>query len=213
MAQNADAAALIRRKTNRVVVHPNVALSSHVKRNPESARLKTIGYAGHLLRLKGLGLLLDALAEPSLRAWTLELVGDGPDEQWLRDRAAALGVAERVTFLGRLPHNEVLTWLETISLFAFPSFRDSAGWALAEAVMVGVPVVALDQGGPPTITGGLGIVASRPVHSLASRLAQRIAGGGGQAPAVWSSHRFPEVIDTWYRRAVGELHQGAESTS
>jgi glycosyltransferase involved in cell wall biosynthesis len=207
IAQNVDVARKIRKVNDRVVVHPNVAVRERDNAAESPGRREhVVGFAGNLLRLKGLGVLVDALSQPPLAGWTLELAGDGPDRSWVVARAAALGVADRVVFLGRLPHDAVYDWLPTLSVFAFPSFRDSAGWALAEAVMTGVPVVCLDRGGPPTITSGQGVISTEPTVSLALRLAEAIADGGCAAPKVWSADRFPNLVKGWYETA--RSHEG-----
>lgn len=203
IAQNEDVARRLSRWTDYVEVHPNVAVPTvdGVERGT-TRRQGVIGYAGHLYRLKGLGLLLEALSHSSLADWTLELAGGGPDEAWLRHRAAELGVLERVVFLGHVPHDQLFDWLASVTVFAFPSFRDSAGWALAEAVMLRVPAVCLDRGGPPTITSQRGVVPLDPLASLPARLASAIANGGALAPPIWSAERFPGVLDRWYATAT-----------
>ena len=63
-----------------------------------------IGYAGRLVPEKGIAILLDACARLPLANWTLRLLGDGPERGRLEAQAVALGISDRVQFLGK-PRN------------------------------------------------------------------------------------------------------------
>jgi glycosyltransferase involved in cell wall biosynthesis len=59
----------------------------------------------------------------------------------------------------------------TADVLLFPSFHDSGGWVVAEALRVGCPVLCLDLGGPPNLvgaTGGLAIshATDRPIGKV-----------------------------------------------
>ena len=78
----------------------------------------------------------------------LELVGpdlgpDGATARW----AVGAGLADGVGFAGSLPHDEVLGRMRRASVLCHPSLEESFGMALAEAMSVGLPVVAGDQTG------------------------------------------------------------------
>lgn len=75
----------------------------------------------------------------------LVVVGEGPELRSAREEAAALGLGERVRFLGR--QAEVAPLLGVADLFLFPSLSESFGVAAAEAMACGVPVIASDVGG------------------------------------------------------------------
>ncbi|WP_022675170.1 glycosyltransferase, partial [Novosphingobium sp. B-7] len=64
----------------------------------------TIGYAGALVAYEGLDLLLDALAMLHAQGLAIDLLimGDGPLRQSLEEQAARLGLAQAVSFTGRL---------------------------------------------------------------------------------------------------------------
>ncbi len=74
-------------------------------------------------------------------------MGDGPERGGLEARAAALGLASRVTFLGAVPPDRVAETLRHADVFAFPARHEGFGLAAAEALVLGVPVVVLDDGG------------------------------------------------------------------
>lgn len=110
-------------------------------------------YAGRLLYWKGVHLALRALAElrRDVPHAELTIVGDGADRTWLRRVAAELHLDPAVTWLGWLPHEEVLASYASHQAFVFPSLHDSGGTVVMEAMAQGLPVVCLDLGGPGAI--------------------------------------------------------------
>jgi glycosyltransferase involved in cell wall biosynthesis len=145
----------------------------------------TAAYAGDLLPLKGVALALRALAE--LPGWRLLVAGAGADEPRLRRLAGQLGLDGRVRFLGWLPRPELLELLRAeVDVFLFPSLRDQAAWAVAEARTLGLPVVCLDVGGPPLLAGRA-VTAAGPaatVRALAEAVAAAATAPPPPPPAV-----------------------------
>jgi glycosyltransferase involved in cell wall biosynthesis len=112
-------------------------------------------FVGRLIEEKGADDLLHAIAIlsknwPDIRAL---LVGDGQARAELKQLAARLGVAERVTFIGWVDASQVPTYLAAADVFVGPSKRSPQGWqeaqglSFVEAMLSGVPVVATDSGG------------------------------------------------------------------
>jgi glycosyltransferase involved in cell wall biosynthesis len=110
-------------------------------------------FAGRLLALKGVHLAIRALAEAisTMPGATLTLIGDGPDEPWLRTIAKRYGVASSVVFAGRSTRQQLLDSLHSYTALVFPSLHDSGGMVVLEALSAGPPVVCLDLGGPGII--------------------------------------------------------------
>ena len=69
----------------------------------------------------------------------------------LRDQAERLGIADRVQFLGRRPHDSLPTLFSTLDIFAMPSRWEEFGVSAVEASACGVPVVASRVGGVPEV--------------------------------------------------------------
>jgi glycosyltransferase involved in cell wall biosynthesis len=139
----------------------------------------TAAYAGDLLPLKGVALALRAVAE--LPGWRLLVAGAGADEPRLRRLAGQLGLDGRVQFLGWLPRPRLLELLGAeVDVFLFPSLRDQAAWAVAEARTLGLPVVCLDVGGPPLLAGRA-VAAAGPAATVRA-LAAATAAAPGQPP-------------------------------
>ncbi|MFH1474987.1 MAG: glycosyltransferase, partial [Chloroflexota bacterium] len=78
---------------------------------------------------------------------TLDLVGDGPAAATLRDRAAALGIADRVRFGGYLAERgPYLAALAAADLFVSPSPSEGFPKAVLDAMAAGTPVMAVPAG-------------------------------------------------------------------
>lgn len=101
-------------------------------------------FVGRVAAVKGLAVLIDALALLRERAIDVELsvVGDGPEREGLEAKAAALGLADRVRFLGYQNQAAVRQQLAETDVFVLPSFAEGVPVVLMEALAAGVPVVA-----------------------------------------------------------------------
>jgi len=73
------------------------------------------------------------------------LVGDGPERASLEAQARALGLSDRVTFLGY--RDDVGDLLTTCDLFVLPSLFEGLPLSVLEAMAAGKPVVATAIGG------------------------------------------------------------------
>lgn len=116
---------------------PREALRAELGLAPE-ARL--IGAVGRLTPQKGLDVLLDALAAPSLAGVHLALVGAGEEEGRLREQASALGLGSRVHVLGY--RRDVPQLLGALDLYAHPARFEGMPNALLEAMAAACPIVA-----------------------------------------------------------------------
>ena len=104
-------------------------------------------FVGGILYWKGLELAVHALSLLPHTA-SLTIVGSGPDEGLLRKEIKRLKLTERIHFLGRKPHAEVVSLYKNYDLFLYPSLHDSGSFTVLEAMAAGLPVICLDRGGP-----------------------------------------------------------------
>ena len=117
------------------------------------------------------GQLLEALASLRDLDWRLDLVGDGPLQDPARARAAELGLAGRVDFLGA--RDDVAALLARADLFVLASRWEGLPRSVIEAMRAGLAVVASDVGGihEEVVDGETGLLVPRgDVAALAQRL-------------------------------------------
>ena len=77
----------------------------------------------------------------------LAVVGDGPEQPELERCAAALGLGDRVRFVGRVPHRDVGLYLRAADVFVLNTAYEGLSHTLVEARVVGTPIVTTDIGG------------------------------------------------------------------
>jgi glycosyltransferase involved in cell wall biosynthesis len=101
-------------------------------------------YVGRLAKEKNLELLLRAVRSTleAVPGVVLVLVGEGDMDRPLRRLAEAMGMADRVHFVGPVPHERVGCWYRAADLFVFPSVSETQGLVVLEAMAHGLPVLA-----------------------------------------------------------------------
>lgn len=99
---------------------------------------------GSFVAKKNQAFLLDVLAELKKTGTPvhLHLVGDGPLHASVREKASRMGLADDVTFCGKMSHVETLLWNSHI--YVHSATYEPFGLVLVEAMAAGLPVVCLD---------------------------------------------------------------------
>lgn len=111
---------------------------------------KFILFVGNLVPEKGPEFLLEAVAQLRRADVTLCMVGDGPLQAVLEERAHRLGL-ESCIFAGRRPHQEISAWLSAADCLVLPSLSEGSPTIISEAMQCRAPVVATRSGGTPEI--------------------------------------------------------------
>jgi len=178
---------------------------------------------GRLTSQKRIHLLLEALVELRARGRTLTLtiIGDGPTRPALEWRVAELGIAGQVRFLGEVPPERVANAVGDADVFVFPAVGEGLGLVAAEALLLGVPVVAARDGGgvtdivPETGAGRLVSPDAREIARAIEQLAsdpesRRLAAAAGVAlrrrfePAVVAERFEALYAEVAAQRSRGE---------
>lgn len=134
----------------KIHVVPSFYLDSALRSLPPAEKRYDLVFAARLAPNKGLQELLEALR--SLPGRTLAVAGDGPMLAEAEAKAAALGVGDRVAFLGWLPAQEdVLRTMREGKVFVMNSRSEGGPRSALEAMACGLPVVATRVGVMPDV--------------------------------------------------------------
>ncbi len=166
---------------------------------------------GRLADHKGTDLILRAMARTK-NPIELTIIGRGPERANLERLTRELNLTGRVTFIEWIKeHSKVAETLQQFRAFVLPSFLEANGIVVQEAMMLGLPVVALDWGGPQLLVTPECGVLIKPVSEgqVIDELAQtldRLAtdgeladrmGQAGRARALAEGYRWSDLIQRW----------------
>jgi glycosyltransferase involved in cell wall biosynthesis len=131
-------------------------------------------YAGEMRRLKGVDVLLYALARLAAEGWNgrATLYGDGPERASFEGIAGDLGLTHQVHFHRPLPAHEIF---RAGRVLVVPSRAESLPYIVLEAAAAAVPLVATRVGGIPEIFGPDAEALVPPDDSVALAAAMRAA--------------------------------------
>ncbi len=118
---------------------------------------------GRLTEQKRIGLILEAAAILARRGRRIPLtvIGDGPQREELGRVADRLGLGGDVRFIGEVRPERLAEAMGDADVFAFAARHEGFGLAPAEALLLGIPVIATEDGGgvtdivPPSGAGRL----------------------------------------------------------
>ncbi len=132
-------------------------------------------FLGELRRLKGVDVLIDALANlrGEGRRLTASVVGNGPDREAFRNQAERLGLGDAVQFHKAMPARRAFALGR---LVVMPSRAESLPYVVMEAAAAGRPLVATNVGGVPEIFGPMAdrLVPADDAAALAKAISERI---------------------------------------
>jgi hypothetical protein len=187
-----------------------------------------IVFLGQLVERKGLDVLIEAFARVGLPAELLVAGGDwsasGYPEQ-LKTLAHQLGVADRIHFENH--RQDVGAVLSTADIFVLPSRSDARPRSIIEAMSLGIPVVASEVGGIPSLVlhdetgllvpaedaGALAEALARLIESPALRTRMGAAGRRHAAQACRPDLTALEYAGLYRRLLAGELRLPGRVTS
>lgn len=161
----------------------------------------TVLAPARLVPWKGIDTFIEALADvPDVR---LFVAGDGEQRSAWEALAVSQGVADRVTFLGRVPHERVALMMRAADYVGLYSGYEGLSHVLLESLRVGTPVIASDKGGnPEVITHGHNglLVRYKSTDALREALREAFADGTRAKLAAHASIGEPFT----YKRMVAD---------
>jgi glycosyltransferase involved in cell wall biosynthesis len=147
------------------------------------------------------------------------VIGKGPEREALAGLAGRLGVADRVDFLGPLPHERALAEMARGHIHAMPSSHEPFGVAHIEAMAAGlVAIGGAGTGAQDIADAGEGIVLVPPGDDTAlAREIDRLVTDAGERERLSEAARATVAAHfTWERngertaalyREVAKLHR------
>ena len=143
--------------------------ASQLREELELTNKKVIVSVGRLVHRKGQDILIEAMPAiiKKVPQAHILMIGEGPYRSYLENRVKALGLHERVTFIGRIQYADLPRYICAGDLFVMPSRSRLAGLEVEglgivylEASACGLPVIAGNSGGAPdaVLEGETGLV-------------------------------------------------------
>ncbi|NEP86975.1 MAG: glycosyltransferase family 4 protein [Okeania sp. SIO2C2] len=130
-----------------------------------------VGFVGRFVEEKGLLTLTEALGGLQEKPWKLLLLGRGELQSTLLEKAAKLGIKERLILVESVPHDHVQKYINLMNTLVLPSettykfktltsvgWKEQFGHVLIEAMACQVPVIGSDSGEIPYVIGDAGLV-------------------------------------------------------
>lgn len=128
------------------IKRPEIAIGSraHYGLGQKDVLLATVG---RLVPRKAIDQLISMMARIGAANVHLLILGTGPLEQRLREKARDLGVGDQVHFLGYVEEREKFAVLKMSDVFVSTSQHEGFGLVFLEAMASGLPVICYDHGG------------------------------------------------------------------
>jgi glycosyltransferase involved in cell wall biosynthesis len=128
----------------------------------------------HLHPRKRINLQLEAFARlvKVFPDAALLVVGKGPEAGGLKTQAQELGIEKKVVFAGFVPDEELFAFYKAAEVYLHTGRAESFGLSVLEASAAGLPVVAVDEGGPRDIlyNGETGFLVPATPDALVEKL-------------------------------------------
>ena len=106
---------------------------------------------------KGIDHLLEAIAlwNPPADRFEFRIGGEGPQRAAYQAKAQALGLSDRVRWLGSVSRAQAPALFRHCHIFVMPSRHETFGVVYAEAIACGKPIIATRCGGPESIVNDI----------------------------------------------------------
>jgi glycosyltransferase involved in cell wall biosynthesis len=201
-----------------IVIIPNGLYSHEFYEATMSDDAVDFVFIGELRRLKGIDIMLAALAaQRSIYPATALIVGSGPDEREFKRLAQKLELDDKVTFAGPLPARTAFARGRCVVV---PSRSDSLPYVVMEAAAAQMPLIATEVGGIPEIVAGTNVQLIRPgdIAALAGQMRAFLANPKpflGRAiqlqkhvAKTFTVARMTNEVVAFYRAVLGEIPLG-----
>lgn len=174
LAQNRETLEAFRDARN-VAIIPNTIINvAEMPQPTESQQDRPLLVAGRLHRSKHVDFAIRVLSELG-ESQQLLIVGGGNDSKRCKRLSRRLGVQDRIEFRPTISRNELLSLMRNSRALLFPSLREGSSWVLAEALSVGLPVLAWDLPGSESVVSHCRTCELLPLSSGPSEWAKSLS--------------------------------------
>lgn len=155
----------IDRSLFQVASEPRADLRQRIDLPTDGRLLVTVGA---LIPRKGQAFVIEAMSE--IADARLAVIGAGGDLPHLQRLALERSVADRVHFLGSLPHSDIARYVQAADICVLPSESEGIANAWIESLACGTPLVITDAGGAREVMtdGAAGHIIQRNASAVAS---------------------------------------------
>lgn len=130
--------------------------------NEKKRNTKELLFIGRITYLKGIDILIKALAIVKKQVPNLNLTLIGPEEYNFKEKLNKLskktGVYDNVTFVGPLYGKEKFNYLHNSDILIVPSRGEGFGNVVIEGMLCGIPVITSNKGALPEAGGGNSLI-------------------------------------------------------
>ena len=182
---------------------------------PRVQKKHVLLYVGRVVKEKNLDFLFPVLAEvkKTFKDTVLVFVGGGPELDNLKEKAKKTGYARDIVFAGYRSREELAYFYSVTDVFVFPSKTETQGLVTLEAMMAGVPVVAIGERGTLDVMKGDngGFMVKEDVNEFSQRVLELLkdkelyAEKSQEAKkwaSQWSLDTLTEKLVTYYEEAL-----------
>jgi glycosyltransferase involved in cell wall biosynthesis len=170
-------------------------------------------YVGEMRKLKGIDVLLEAIAELQLtRELKVLLVGAGPDEAYFKERIGSLNIERSITLSGPIfPATDAFNQGRCVVM---PSLAESFPYIVLETIAAGCPLITTSVGGIPEIFGPHkdALLPAGDAQALSAAMKQMMDNPDqaliksqeiqGYVKSQFSLEKMLDEIDTYYREVL-----------
>lgn len=215
--------AILKADKDRVFVQPYEIPDEHtLPSSPEGKTAQLVElqhpvflFVGHVIPRKGLSILLKAcvtLKDRGYERFTIQVVGDGTQQQELAAFCQEHHLEDRVQWAGRVAYDQIGTYFDRADVFVFPTLEDTWGVVTLEAMLLGKPILCSTGAGTAelVVPGENGYVFAPDDPDRLADLMQKflddpglIAAMGARSPQIMS--QYTPVAAAQCLAAVTEL--------
>ncbi len=190
------------RQKNKVVMLQNIVLNpTDFQDQAQQVEKGLVFGCGRLLVWKNWQSAIYAMRETEGKV--LVIAGDGPYKRKLSKIIQKYELGDKVRLVGRLNRPETIAELARCESFIFPSLRDSASWALAEALYMKKKIIAFDLPGTRAVLGGNRELISPNSRDHVQTLTHQIMAADQATPI--DSQFTVEILATGLKNAIDRL--------